>query len=116
MFKNCVFKVSVDTRKWVKAAGVRAIRTTAQTALALIPAGVTIGAVDWKVVLSTSILAGGILTSTKLSNYRIEQLEKKVEKHNSVIERTAILERDLKSVWRNIDEIKDDIREEVNHE
>lgn len=58
----------------------------------------------------------GILTSTKLSNYRIEQLEKKVEKHNSVIERTAILERDLKSVWRNIDEIKDDIREEVNHE
>lgn len=26
----------------------------------------------------------GILTSTKLSNYRIEQLEKKVEKHNSV--------------------------------
>ena len=26
MFKNCVFKVSVDTRKWVKAAGVRAIR------------------------------------------------------------------------------------------
>ena len=52
----------------------------------------------------------GILTSTKLSNYRIEQLEKKVEKHNSVIER------DLKSVWRNIDEIKDDIREEVNHE
>ena len=58
----------------------------------------------------------GILTSTKLSNYRIEQLEKKVEKHNSVIERTAILERDLKSVWHNIDEIKDDIREEVNHE
>ena len=58
----------------------------------------------------------GILTSTKLSNYRIEQLEKKVEKHNSVIERTAILERDLKSVWRNIDEINDDIREEVNHE
>jgi hypothetical protein len=58
----------------------------------------------------------GILTSTKLSNYRIEQLEKKVEKYNSVIERTAILERDLKSVWRNIDEIKDDIREEVNHE
>lgn len=59
---------------------------------------------------------GGIVTSTKLTNYRIEQLEKKVEKHNSVIERTAILERDLKSVWRNIDEIKDDIREEVNHE
>ena len=48
----------------------------------------------------------GILTSTKLSNYRIDQLEKKVEKHNSVIERTAILERDMKNVWHEIDEIK----------
>lgn len=67
MFKNCVFKVSVDTRKWVKAAGVRAIRTTAQTALALIPAGVTIGAVDWKVVLSTSILAGAVSLLTSVA-------------------------------------------------
>lgn len=48
----------------------------------------------------------GILTSTKLSNYRIDQLEKKVEKHNSVIERTAILERDMKTVWHELDEIK----------
>lgn len=54
----------------------------------------------------------GIITSTKLTNYRIEQLEKKVEKHNSVVERTAVIERDLKSVWHNIDEI----REEVRHE
>lgn len=58
----------------------------------------------------------GILTSTKLTNYRIEQLEKKVEKHNSVVERTALLERDIKTVWHNIDEMKEDIREEVNHE
>lgn len=58
----------------------------------------------------------GILTSTKLSNYRIEQLEKKVEKHNSVVERTALLERDMETVWHNIDEMKEDIREEVAHE
>lgn len=51
----------------------------------------------------------GILTSTKLSNYRIEQLEKKVEKHNSVVERTTILERDIKTVWHSIDEIKEDL-------
>ena len=50
----------------------------------------------------------GILTSTKLSNYRIEQLEKNVEKHNSVVERTAILERDMQTVWREIDEIKEE--------
>ena len=35
---------------------------------------------------------GGILTANKLTNYRIEQLEKKVEKHNSVIERVYNLE------------------------
>ena len=35
----------------------------------------------------------GILTANKLSNYRIEQLEKKVEKHNGVIERVYILEK-----------------------
>lgn len=35
---------------------------------------------------------GGIMTSQRLIGYRIEQLEKKVEKHNSVIERTFRLE------------------------
>lgn len=58
----------------------------------------------------------GIITSTKLTAYRIEQLEKKVEKHNSVIERTAILERDLKAVWHNIDELKDEVKEEMKGE
>jgi len=36
----------------------------------------------------------GILVANKLTNYRIEQLEKKVEKHNNVIERVYILEKD----------------------
>ena len=36
----------------------------------------------------------GILASNKLVVYRIEQLEKKVEKHNSVIERVYLLEKD----------------------
>jgi sortase (surface protein transpeptidase) len=35
---------------------------------------------------------GGILTANKLTNYRIEQLENKVEKHNKVIERVFKLE------------------------
>lgn len=35
---------------------------------------------------------GGIITAGKLTNYRIEQLEKKVEKHNGVIERVFKLE------------------------
>lgn len=35
----------------------------------------------------------GILASSKLTAYRIEQLEKKVDKHNQVIERVYILEK-----------------------
>lgn len=51
----------------------------------------------------------GIVISNKLTLYRIEQLEKKVEKHNNVVERTALVEKDLKNVWHNVGEIKDDI-------
>lgn len=65
MFKNCVFRVSVDTKKWAKAAGVRAIKTMAQTAVAVIGTGAVISAVDWKMVVSSAIVAGvvSILTS-----------------------------------------------------
>ena len=35
---------------------------------------------------------GGILAASRLINYRIEQLEKKVDKHNSVVERIAVVE------------------------
>ena len=65
MFKNCVFKPNVDTIKWMKAAGIRAIKTMAQTAVAMLPAAATITAVDWKVVVGTAALAGvsSLLTS-----------------------------------------------------
>lgn len=39
---------------------------------------------------------GGIITSAKLTNYRIEQLEKKVEKHNNFAERIPVIEEQLK--------------------
>lgn len=45
-------------KKWFYAAGVRAIKTVAQTAVALLPAAATISEVDWKVVLGTAALAG----------------------------------------------------------
>ena len=45
---------------------------------------------------------GGILISTKLNNYRIEQLEKKVEKHNSVIERVFKLEQKVSDMEDHI--------------
>lgn len=58
MFKNNVFSPFVDTKEWLKAAGIRAIRTMAQTAVALIPASQMIQQVDWKVVLGSAALAG----------------------------------------------------------
>lgn len=65
MFKNSVLKVSVDTKKWLKAAGIRAVKTMAQTVVAVIGTGAVLSAVDWKMVLSASIVAGivSILTS-----------------------------------------------------
>ena len=65
MFKNSVFKADVNTVKWLKAAGVRAIKTVAQAAIATIGASATLGEVNWVMVGSASLLAGvvSILTS-----------------------------------------------------
>ena len=49
---------------------------------------------------------GGILVANKLTNYRIEQLEKKVEKHNSVVERTYKLEGEMLEAQHDIRDIK----------
>ena len=53
------------TKKWLKAAGIRAGKTMAQTAVALLPAAATITAVDWVTVIGTAALAGvvSLLTS-----------------------------------------------------
>ena len=56
-----------DWKEWGRAAGVRAVKTMAQGALALIPAAATITEVDWTVVFGTAALAGvvSLLTSIK---------------------------------------------------
>ena len=48
----------------------------------------------------------GILTASKLTNYRIEQLEKKVDKHNGVIERTFDLEGRMREAEHDIRDMK----------
>ena len=56
------------------------------------------------------------MAANKLNNYRIAELEKKVDKHNTIIERTYIVERDMKTVFNYVDEFKKDIenlKEEV---
>ena len=54
-----------DWKKWAKAAGVRAVKTMAQTAVAVIGTWAVISTVDWKMAVSSAVVAGvvSILTS-----------------------------------------------------
>ena len=49
--------------------------------------------------------------SNSKTMYRIEELEKKVDKHNQVVERFLILERDEDTQWKRIDELRADMEE-----
>lgn len=53
------------TKKWWKAAGIRAVKTVAQTAVAMLPVGVMVQEVNWLMVAGTAALAGiaSLLTS-----------------------------------------------------
>lgn len=55
-----------DLKQWLQKAGIRAIKTMAQAAIASIGAAAALGEVDWRYVVSASLLAGvaSLLTST----------------------------------------------------
>ena len=57
--------MNINFKSWIKAAGIRAIKTVAQTAVAMIGTAVVIGDVNWISVISASVLAGilSLLTS-----------------------------------------------------
>ena len=59
--------MSEKTKKWLKAAGVRAVKTVAQTFIAMIGTATVMGAVDWKMVLSASVLAGVLSVATSVA-------------------------------------------------
>lgn len=48
---------------------------------------------------------GGILVSAKLTNYRLEQLEKKVEKHNNFAERMPVVEKEIEHISSELSEL-----------
>lgn len=54
-----------ELKNWIKAAGIRAVKTSAQTAVATIGTAAVLGAVDWVMVASASAVAGvlSLLTS-----------------------------------------------------
>lgn len=66
-----------DFMAWVKAAGIRAIRTVAQTAVATIGSSAAIGDVNWLYVASTAALAG--ILSMLMSIGGLPELEQRTE-------------------------------------
>ena len=50
---------------------------------------------------------GGILVSSKLTAYRIEQLEKKVEEHNNFARRMPVVEEQIKEISNRIDDLEE---------
>lgn len=64
-------------KNWLKAAGIRAIKTVAQTAIGTIGSSVVISEVNWLMVLSASLLAGLLSLLTSLAG--LPELEEKGE-------------------------------------
>lgn len=64
---------------WLKAAGVRAIKTMAQTAVAMIPVGVSISEVGWLGVAGTAALAGVLSLLTSVAGLPEVKLEEEIE-------------------------------------
>lgn len=60
-------------KSWIKAAGIRALRTIAQTAIGMIPVAVTISEVDWIAVGGTALLAGIISLLTSIAGLPEEE-------------------------------------------
>ena len=56
---------------------------------------------------------GGILTSSKLTNYRIQQLESKVEKHNNFAEKIPVLQAELKDHKERIEHLEQYHKERI---
>lgn len=67
MFKDCVFKPDVNTAKWAKAAGIRAIKTMAQTFIATIGTAAVLGDVNWQMVASSTVLSGILSVATSVA-------------------------------------------------
>lgn len=49
---------------------------------------------------------GGLIASARLTNYKIGQLEKKVDKHNNFAERMPVVEEQIKGIHRRLDDLE----------
>lgn len=66
---------------------------------------------------ATSLLVAviSIVMNNRILGYKVDELKKQVEKHNSVVEKTIILDRDLKTAFSRIDDMREDITRLNDH-
>ena len=74
-----------DWKDWFKKAGIRAIKTIAQAFVAMIGTATYLGAVDWKMVISASLLSGIISIATSLAGIPEETLQLHDEEEGETI-------------------------------
>ena len=55
---------------------------------------------------------GGVITSSRLTTYRLKRLEDKVKEHNNLVSRMAVVEQSTKSAHHRIDEIVEEVHYE----
>ena len=70
------------------------------------------------VIVALIAVAGNVVAtimSSQKTQWRIEQLEKKQEKHNSIVERFIIMENDEQTQWKRIDELREDMERLKSH-
>ena len=72
--------------------------------------GITIALITGGLAIVSNVIVATFQNSKTI--YRIDQLEKKVEKHNNLVERMVVVEQSAKAQWSWIDKFKESLREE----
>lgn len=59
---------------------------------------------------SITVAVASIIANNRILGFKVDELRKDVEKHNNLVERVAVLERDNKTAFNRIDEVRADIK------
>lgn len=74
----------------------------------MVTEGIVIALITGGLAIASNVVVAAVQNSKTI--YRIDQLEKKVEKHNNLVERMVVLEQSEKAQWSWIDKFKADVK------